>query len=183
MSRTIRWFVLVLLGCLARSAYAGSWSLGAHVSASVVRGDANEGSTGIWGAPSNVLGYQPALRVAWGDAVHKNDVLLDVGGLAIDQPGSNLSLAIATLGYQHAFGTAHSFSPIVDAETGAVREDDAQVSWAPLFGLGAGVRHLIRDDHGAVRIEARWDLVETDHTTGRPRLDSFGIRAGFDLWL
>ena len=153
------------------------------MSATVVRGESNEGSTGIWGAPSNVLGYQPALRASWGDSLHQHDLLLDFGGLAIDQPGSSLSLAVMTLGYQHAFDTDRALSPIINAEAGVVREDGAQVSWAPLFGLGAGLRHSIRQQRGAVRIEVRWYQVGSDHTLGRPRLDSLGVRAGFDLWL
>ena len=183
MSRTPA-LVLLLLTGLVSPAAAGSWSLGAHLGMGVVKSGSEGGSNTIWAVPSNVLTYQPAFRLGFGDSNHRNDVQVDLGTLVIEQAGSILSLTAASIAYQYTFMAESQSGPFVNATYGFYREGGASdVTTQPSFGMGAGYRRVTRDRHGAIRAEARFDYLKGDDEFARSQLRTFGIRLGFDLWL
>lgn len=178
----MRLFLLLLL-VLATPASA-DWSFGAHLSAGNIQSGETSGSSTVLAIPSNALTYQPAFRVAFGDPRHKHDGYLDLGTLVIDEAGSTLSLVVASLNYQHVFVASAVGGPFANVGVGFLREgSEVRTSIKPSYGAGLGYRRLIRDDHGALRVEARVDYLQGDDELGRPDLTTLGFRLGFDLWL
>jgi hypothetical protein len=51
-----------------------------------------------------------------------------------------------------------------------------------LVGGGLGVIHRLADDHGALRLELRLDVLN-DSTLSSSHLESIGVKAGFDVWV
>jgi hypothetical protein len=177
----------VILAALrpAHVAAGVTWSLGAHASLSRVSGDVEDsGTSATVGLGSSVLTYQPSLRLALGTDRHGHDVVFDSGLLVLDQGGSTLSLYVVSAGYQWAARPRWRTSPILGANVGLYHEGSDVASTSELLlGIGAGLRHVVGDNHGALRAEFRWERLTADHDTGRPKLTTIGARLGFDLWL
>lgn len=184
MSRTQFAVVALLWLTWASPARAGSWSLGAQLGAVTIRGDEGTGTTTVIALPLNSLSYQPGLRLAFGDARHGRDVCLEGGLLVIDEAGTVLSIVIGSLGYQHVFLQRSNSSPFASAWVGMVGEGgEGQYGNSISYGAGLGWRRVIRDQHGALRIEARYDYLRSGGAFERPKLTTLGLRLGFDLWL
>jgi hypothetical protein len=179
-----------LLGvCLAAlvpcaSAWARSWSLGSHLGIGYITSRVEgSGSSFAIAWPQSAFTYQPGIRIALGDSSHKHEVQLDSGFFWLDQAGSRYSLLNASTSYQRSFGSGTT-TPIANVGLGLLSEGSAgQSSISGLIGAGIGLRHAVRERHGAVRGEARVDWLLRDATTGRPALTTIGLRLGFDLWL
>ena len=184
MSRTVVTLV-VLLGLTTGSPVrAGSWSLGAQLGAISMRGDQGGGTSTVIAFPLNSLSYQPGLRLAFGDARHTREVCLEGGLLVIDEAGTVASIAVGSLGYQHVFMQQSAHSPFASVWLGLVGEGgEAQHGKSMSYGAGLGWRRVIRDEHGAIRIEARYDHLNSGGPFERPTLKTLGLRLGFDLWL
>lgn len=183
MSRTAALLSLLFL-LSAAPANAGSWTLGAHLGAGVVSSGSDGGSSAVWAIPSNVLTYQPSVRIGFGTARHGHDAMLDLGSLVIDEAGSVLSLNVATLSYQYVFRPGSKASPFINAGLGFYREGGASdITTQNTLGAGLGVRRVLRDDHGVIRAEFRFDYLEGDDDFARSQLRTFGVRVGFDLWM
>jgi hypothetical protein len=172
----------LLLG--AAPAAAASWSLGTQFGiATMTSTKSRNGSSTVVGWPANALTYEPGLRLAVGNATHTRDVTLDTGWFLLDEAGSTLSLFTSMASYQHVFKPQWYWSPLANAGAGFYREDAATVTHTSVrFGLGAGIRHAVRDGHGALRVEARYDHLDGNGDSGRPGLDTKQLRFGFDLW-
>ena len=184
MSRTRVAVVALLVLTLASPARAGSWSLGAQLGAITISGDEGGGSSTVVALPLNSLSYQPGLRLAFGDARHSRDVCLEGGLLVIDESGTVVTIAIGSLGYQHVFMKQSASSPFASAWLGMVGEGgEGQYGNSISYGAGLGWRRVIRDEHGALRIEARYDYLRSGGAFERPKLTTLGLRLGFDLWL
>lgn len=183
MSRWNYAIALVLLG--TSPAAAASWSLGTQLGlAYITSGAAHEGTTTVVAWPSNALTYEPGLRLALGSDRHTDDVMLDTGWLKLDEAGSTLSLFVATASYQHVFRPEWNWSPFANAGLGAYREDASTVTHTSArWGGGIGVRHVVHEDHGALRFEVRYEHLDENRESGRPTLKTWGVQFGFDLWL
>jgi hypothetical protein len=182
-----RWNALVLFAWLLLAAPAGavSWSLGAQFGlASITSGAGSRGKSTVVAWPSSALTYEPGLRLACGSARHEYDVTLDTGLLLLDEAGSTISMFVGMASYQQVFRREWPWSPFANVGVGLYREEAATRTHSSLrFGTGAGVRHVVRDAHGALRAEVRYDELRGDRGSGRPRLHTVGLRLGFDLWL
>jgi hypothetical protein len=168
---------LLALALGASPAAAASWSLGTQLGlAYISSGAAGEGTTTVVAWPANALTYEPGLRLAVGNDHHTRDLLLDTGWLKLDEAGSTLSMFVATASYQHVFRPGWNWSPFANAGAGAYREDAATVTrTSGRWGGGICVRHVVHEDHGALRFEARYDRLNANRDSGRPELN--------DLWL
>ena len=184
MSRTILGIFLASLLPVA-SADGATWSLGAHLGAGVLSSDVEgSGNSSVVGLSSNVLTYQPSLRLAAGTPRHAHEIALDTGLLLLDEGGDPLRLLVGTLNYQWSMRSRWRTSPIASAGLGLYHEGtELRSTTSATFGLGVGVRHVVRDEHGALRAEFRWDYLRAAHETGRPNLTTLGVRLGFDLWM
>ena len=176
---------IVVLVCLhAAPAWGGNWSIGSHFGAGTVTSRANSGSSGVFALPSNVLTYQPGFRVGFGTERRSHDIHVDLGSLVIDQAGSTLSLVAGSMSYQFVWKSAAPLGFIANTGIGFFREGGAaKISVNTSYGVGVGVRRVIREDAGAVRMEARLDYLRGDESIDRPNLATLGVRLGFDLWL
>jgi len=138
----------------------------------------------VVGLPSNALSYQPGFKFGYGDARHTREASFDGGALVIDESGSVVTLAVGSLGYQHVFLPGSPGSPYANIGLGFLREGGTNRAGTSLStGAGLGLRHVVRDDRGALRIEARYDFLRGGGPFGRPNLTMLGLRLGFDLWL
>jgi hypothetical protein len=183
-----RWIALVPLALLlpASSAAAPSWSLGTHFGLASIGSGAGSsaGSSTVVAWPTSALTYQPGLRLACGNARHSRDLTLDSGLFLLDEAGSTLSLFVGTASYQHVVRPKWLWSPFADVGLGFYREYAAtRTHVSSSYGGGIGVRHAVRDSHGALRAEFRYDHLRDDSASGRPTLITVGLRLGFDLWL
>jgi len=134
--------------------------------------------------PASTFGYQPALRVAVGDSQHRHELQVDSGLFLIDEAGSTLSLIAAAAGYQHTFAASWRNAPFAAARIGLFHEGgERRASTVRSYGAGVGLRHLVREGHGALRAELHVDHLVSDSEIGRPALTTLGLRLGFDLWL
>ena len=180
-----RWIALVALSLLPRvsSAVAVSFSLGTQFGLASISGGSGSSSTVVaW--PASALTYQPGLRLACGNARHSRDVTLDSGLFLLDEEGSTLSLLVGTASYQHVVRPEWSWSPFANLGLGFYHEYAAtRTRISSSYGGGIGVRHAVRDSHGALRAEVHYDHLRGDSASGRPRLITVGLRLGFDLWL
>lgn len=184
MSRSL----LALLTCLVTFApayaAAGNWSLGAQMSATSLRSGGGDGTSGVLALPANALSYQPGFKVGCGNARHAREATFDCGALVIDESGSVVTLAVGSLGYQHVFRPGSPGSPFADVGLGFLREGGtARNSTSLSAGAGLGLRRVVQDERGALRIEARYDFLRGGGPFGRPNLTMVGLRLGFDLWL
>lgn len=176
---------LVATASLAPSvAHAAGVSLGCHLGLASIEGPDEGGTNVVLAWPSNALSYQPALRLAVGDQKRAHEVIVDTGMLLIDEAGSVLTLFALSGGYQYTFRAGQRYSPYANASVGLFREGGAgRAGSSTSWGGGIGLRHVVRDRHGALRIEGRVDRVAGSHDFGRPALTTLGLRLGFDLWL
>ena len=180
-----RWIVLVSLVLLLRSSPAAalSWSLGSHFGIAAIDVGGNSGNTTVLGWPSNAFGYEPGLRVACGNATHTREITFDSGWFLLDESGSTLSLFVGDVSYQHVLRPAWYWSPFANAGLGWYSEHGAAYArTSPHYGAGLGMRHALRESHGAVRAEVRYDHLASDPGSGRPTLNTVALRLGFDLW-
>ena len=182
-----RWIAPVLIALLLDTsrAAAASWSLGTQLGiAYITSGAEGEGTTTVVAWPSNAFTYEPGLRLALGNERHTRDVTLDSGWFLLDEAGSSLSLFVAMASYQHVFRPEWHWSPFANVGIGAYREDAATTTHSSTrFGGGIGLRHVVRENHGALRIEGRYDHLDANGDSGRPKLTTWELRFGFDLWL
>jgi len=182
-----RWIALVPLLLLLHgsSAAALSWSFGTQFGlASISSGAGSRTSSTVVAWPASALTYQPGLRVACGNARHTRDLTLDSGLFLLDEQGSTLSLLVGAAGYQHVVRPDWYWSPFANLGLGFYREYAAtRTHTSSSWGAGIGVRHAVRDSHGVLRAEVRYDKLDGDGGSGRPELHTVGLRLGFDLWL
>lgn len=178
---SIGFSILLLAPVPAR---AWEWSLGASMSAGATSSTAHNGTSTAFGLPSNALSYQPGFRLGYGSERRVHEVILDGGALVIGEQGSTVSLIVGSLGYQHAFGRSETSNPIANVGLGFLREGSALATGANwTWGTGAGWRRVLRDQRGDLRAEVRYDYVHGGGPFGRPNLNTFGLKLGFDLWL
>ena len=165
-------------------AWALSWSLGSHLGLGHISSRMEgSGSSFVIAWPQSALTYQPGMRVAVGDSSHTHEVQIDSGLFWLDQAGSTYSLLDVSVGYQQCFGAGKTV-PFANLGLGLLSEAGAGVnSVSGSFGVGGGLRHVVRAGRGALRAEGRVDWLLRDATTGRPALTTVGLRLGFDLWL
>ena len=169
---------------VATPASAGAWSLGSHFGLSTLKGSKGGGTSTVLAWPANAIAYQPALRVGFGDSRRTHELQLDTGLFLLDEGGSTLTLFVGSASYQYTVASSWPNAPFANASVGFYREGGAARSaTAPSFGVGIGMRHLVRDGHGALRFEGRVDRLHEAPEFERPGLTSFGLRLGFDLWL
>ena len=181
-----RWILPTSLAFLlgASPCVAASWSFGTQLDIAYISSADKKGTSTVVAFPSNALTYEPGLRVALGNDRHTNDVMLDSGWFLLDEAGSTLSLFVAMANVQHVFRPEWNWSPFANAGAGVYREDAATVTHTSgRYGAGIGVRHVVHEDHGALRFEARYDHLNENRESGRPTLATWGLRFGFDLWL
>jgi predicted alpha/beta superfamily hydrolase len=111
------------------------------------------------------------------------EIQLDTGFFWLNQAGSRYSLLNVATAYQQCLG-ARSTTPHAHLGVGLLSEGSAaRSSISGSFGIGVGLRHVVGERHGAVRVEGRVDWLLRDTTTDRPPLTNPGLRLGFDLWL
>ena len=173
---------IVLLA--ARPAASVSLGVGSHLGFGYLWSNHTDtGTTSILAWPANAIGYQPGLRLAIGDARHARELFVDSGLLLIDEAGSTVSMLPVLAGYQHTVWAAHRNAPFADIGIGFYREGGSlRSATSTSFGAGLGLRHVVGERHGDVRIEARYDRLLGATKLGRPLLNTFGVRIGFDLW-
>lgn len=175
----------IILQCLPKPCVGASWSLGSHFGFSSIRSSVSgSGSSSILGVPANPLSYQPGLRLAVADSLRGRQVALDLGLMALVEGGAGFSVTTVHVDYVRALRAENVTAVLATAGAGVVREGGGdRASYAASFGAGLGVRRLVRDSHGAVRVETRVDWLLKDGIRERPRLTILTARLGFDLWL
>jgi hypothetical protein len=182
-----KWIPLLFLSLLLRasSAAALSWSLGTQFGlASISSGAGSRTSSTVVAWPASALTYQPGLRLACGNVRHSRDVTLDSGLFLLDEAGSTISQFVGEASYQHVLRPDWFWAPFGNLGLGFYREYAATRTHASTsYGAGIGVRHALRDSHGVLRAEIRYDYLLDDSDSGRPALTTVGLRLGFDLWL
>jgi hypothetical protein len=152
--------------------------------AMTVRSSAGSGTSTVVAMPLSTLTYQPGFRFGYGDGRHEREACFEGGILVLDETGSVVTVALGTIGYQHVFKRRSISSPFANVSTGLVSEGGAARHGNSLTaGAGFGIRRVIHDERGAVRIEARYDFLRAGGPFGRPHLSTVGLRLGFDLWL
>ena len=177
--------VVVTLLLWTSRAHPLGWGVGAHLGLSSISTDLEEsGSSTLLSWPSNPFGYQPALRLAVSDARHRDELQFDSGLFLLDESGSTLSLFASMFSLQHTFWSSRPTAPFANVGLGWFREGGGErTSTKQSYGAGIGVRHVVKQNHGALRAEFRFDRLEPDALKGRRQLTTIGLRLGFDLWL
>ncbi|TMQ70009.1 MAG: hypothetical protein E6K81_13600 [Candidatus Eisenbacteria bacterium] len=185
MSRSAYVVMAIVMFFACGTASGASWSVGSHFEISTIHSERpGSGSSTVVAWPANAFTYQPAFRIAVGNASHTGEVLLDSGCFFLDEAGSTLNLFVSTLSFQHTFLAGAATAAFANAGAGIFREGGAaRSSTTATFGGGIGVRRIVGEKKGAVRAELRVDRLHSDNVVGRPALNVVGLRFGFDLWL
>ena len=98
--------------------------------------------------------------------------------MALSGAGTSLHVVSCTLNYAFAFKTGSS--PYVTAGLGfANLGSDGASETITLLGVGLGGRHRLGHDHGAIRVEARYDRAKPEQPSDP--VNVVGVRVGFDL--
>ena len=91
---------------------------------------------------------------------------------------------MSTASFQHTFFARASNAAFANAGAGIYHEGGvAQSTTTAMYGGGIGMRHMVGQQKGAVRVELRLDRLRSNDDLGRPALNVLGLRLGFDLWL
>jgi len=180
--------VLALCVVISTPAAAGMFGLGANVGFSAHNPEGGGDDTQILGWPGNVLGYQPGIRFSYTGEARTHEGFLDTGFYRLSGGGESASFTILSGNYQYNFATDERTRPFLTAGAGLYwmsfgsdfggDEDDTTFLW----GGGLGLRHWVSENHGAIRVEARYDLIEEGDTMiGAAGV--FTFRLGFDMWM
>ena len=186
MSRTLASMVagLIVLVTVPQLGFGATWSIGSHLGLGRLKGLKGGGASTVLAWPSNALGYQPALRIGFGDSRRAHELQLDSGVFLVDEGGSTFSAFSGSAGYQFTVFSSWTNAPFANLGLGFFREGGAAHSTlSTSWGAGIGMRHLVHDRHGALRFEGRVDHLQSAEKIGRPGITTVGVRLGFDLWL
>jgi len=176
------------LALSAASAHAEGWSIGSNLGFSVVKPKGGGDDLVVVGAPGSVglivPGFQPGLRIAFPvDAKRQNEIYFDGGLSLFNGSGETLTNYEVTVNYQHTFSLAGSSSPYVTVGGGLMGQNFAgESNTNTLLGGGIGGLTRVRDEHGAVRVELRYDYIFEDEM-GFEGGHLISLKVGFDLWL
>src|ERR1051325_9851357 len=184
VSRTSVAIVALLGFVMVAPARAGSWSLGAQMGAMTVRSRAGSGTSTVVALPLSTLTYQPGFRLGYGDGRHAREACLEGGALVVDEVGSMVTIALGSLGYQYVLKQQSDSSPYANVGAGILSEGSGGRHGSSLLvGAGLGMRRVVHDERGTIRVEARYDFLRGGGPFGRPYLNTMSLRLGFDLWL
>ena len=174
--------VIILLLGFAAPVRASTWSIGACAGFDIVTAGAGS-SVLVLGAPVGneftTAGVHPGLRIGRWDAGQHHQVFADLGLLSLSGTGFTLHSTAATINYAYAFRSGTS--PYLTAGVGFARlAGQYSSASSTLLGAGFGGRQRLAHDHGALRVEARYDHTGSNREYPKP-LNTIGVRFGFDL--
>jgi hypothetical protein len=168
----------VLAVMLAPPALAASHaSLGVNLG--VVSLSTEDESSTLVSIPSDVLlGIQPGLRIGLPGENRLDDFYFDTGFVVV----SSSSLWMLTVNYQRNF-TRAATAPYLTVGGGfrTYSTDNGGGNTGALFGGGLGVIHRLAESRGDLRLELRLDALNDSELSST--LKSFGVKAGFDVWV
>jgi hypothetical protein len=185
-SRSLLLPALVALALGAASqAHAGMVSLGTNFGLTIHHPSGGGGNTTIFGLPGSTFGFQPGIRVGFQPGGTTHELFLDTGLLSLSSGGSTERLLQASVNYQYNFSSKSKTRPYLTAGLGFFNEHSSGENGetSGLGGGGIGIRQWVAEDHGALRLEVRYDhLGWSSHgAIGKAGLTS--IKAGIDLWM
>ena len=178
-------FALCLSGAIP--AAAGTFGIGANMGFTSITPDVGR-DTQIVGWPASAVGFQPGVRFSYITEAGTHEGFLDTGLLRLSGGGESTTYMLLSGNYQYNFLLTGKVRPYLTAGAGIHRvslgsdfvPDESDNSL--VFGGGGGIRLPVSADHGAIRLEARYDHAGN----GNNFLSSAGMftfRAGFDLWM
>jgi len=171
---------LVLVALPGGSARAATWSIGPNLGLDVLT--SNGDNLLILGVPANngpFTGFTPGLRIGVLDATGRNQLFFDTGLQVLSSGGSSVQSTTATANYAYHF--QEGSGPYLTAGLGFLMLGfDASTQTQLRYGAGAGMRQRLAHGHGAVRLEARLDVLDPTESQ-IDSLKDFGLRIGFDL--
>src|SRR5262245_4385383 len=128
--------------------------------------------------PNDVLfGIQPGLRIGFLSEDGVEDFYFDTGLMVV----SSSNVWALTANYQRNL-TRSATAPYLTVGAGfRTYSDGYGQETGPLVGGGLGVIHRVADDHGTLRLELRLDVLDEPGLSSA--LESFGVKAGFDVWV
>lgn len=178
--------VAVVLGA-ASQADAGRISLGTDFDVTIHHVIGASENLTILGLPGSPAFFQPAFRLGYLPGGETHEVYLDAGMLSLSGGGDTQRLTTAMLNYQFNFKSASKTHPYVTAGIGLYNDHVSGGGMTSgLGGAGLGVRHWVAEDHGSIRLEARFDRLGESKIfdfTRIPKSNLVTFKLGFDLWM
>jgi hypothetical protein len=172
-------FLITLVLWLAAAPAAAESHASLGVNFSIVGLSTETETSTLASVPNDVLfGLQPGLRLGFPGESGMDDFYFDTGFVVLESS----SLWSLTLNYQR--NLAHSATaPYLTVGGGFRTEstDGGGGDTGTLLGGGFGVIHRLADDHGTLRLELRLDVLNDPNLSST--LKSFGVKAGFDVWV
>ena len=175
--KSARVFLTLLAFTVApASAHGAHVSLGGNLSfVQLSQGSAN--TTTLQVPNDMLLGIQPGIRLGFPGERGMDDVFLDFGFVSIEDE----NFGAVTLNYQRNLMHAAT-APYLTVGAGLFESDfGGNGDTHAMVGGGFGVLHRLAQRQGALRAEIRVDSVDQSPETNP--LVSFGLKAGFDLYL
>ena len=125
---------------------------------------------------------EPGLRLGVVTADRRFEISGDVGITVLSSQGSSISSVGASLEGDWFAGGAAGISPYLGAHVGVANLDfgAGESSSLSRFGAQAGVRHVVSQGHGSVRLELRGGIVRPE---GSDDVTEISVRIGYDLWM
>lgn len=180
-------FMLVLLFIAAPTcAVAGTWSLGPNVGFSLLSGQNSTQTVVAW--PGDVGGYMPGLRIGFLRRGAPTEFFVDTGLSYFSNDGNSFRVLQGTANMQFNLARRSATGAYMAAGIGfwSVSQGSGNTNTSatvPSMGAGLGLRHNLRNGHGAVRGEMRLDHYFEDQTAGLDSFNATSFKFGFDLWM
>jgi hypothetical protein len=167
---------LALLGSVvAFPASAATWQIGPNLGVEFLSSNGNTAT--VVSVPLDVfIGLGPGLRLGLWSGDHRHELFVDTGFTVLTSNGESFSSVSATGNYAFAFGDGSA--PYLTVGAGAVNATDEP--HFTVLGGGVGWRQRLGHDHGALRLEARYDALMPTNPNAE-NLNVVGLRDGFDL--
>lgn len=173
-------------GSMLLPAQARAVSLGANFGVSMFM-PRSGGHVIVIAAPGGALltpTFQPGLRLGSVSETVGVEFFVDAALAHTSySEGTGLTTFSATANVLKPFAGNETSTPFVTLGGGVLHSNyDGDSDDNLIVGGGVGVRHRVRDGHGALRGEFRADYVP-ENGRGSQALMVYGIKFGFDLWM
>ncbi len=165
-----------------------AWSVGTDMGFAFWSPEDGDGVTSIvWGgAPEFSAIFQPGLRVAFVPAGPQHELAFTSRLAFLSSSGESIHTFQGIAAYQYNFSSTSSNSLFLNGGVGLITLGDEDDTFtAPAFGVGFGIRHHMGNEHGGIRLEARFDHqneMEDNDVTVVSAANTFGLKLGFEMW-
>jgi hypothetical protein len=174
--------LLLLLPGRAAAQHEGAiFSLGSWLGFNAVTSD-GETTTMFSTSPQPGLFFfdAPGLRTAVLFPGQRVELAAALGATLISSGSSTYSVLGFDADANYAFGRGLPVRPYVGVSAGMTSmntDGDTQIA---RIGAQAGIRHVVADGHGALRVEARVGRISSEEFSDG--VTSYDLRLGYDLW-